>query len=129
MCLIHISVTLLFEIKLHSFSSSCSYWRVPVHDGQLVRSVLVLLVLGHLPPAAGAAQLPRVVAVAVGVLIRVLVLLRAHGFEVGEALLEHGEGHIVVAGVNNNNNGFYFHNASVVFSLTGLRHICHWYNI
>ena len=57
----HISVTLLFEIKLHSFSSSCSYWRVPVHDCQLVRGVLVLfLVLGHLPPAAGAAELQLV---------------------------------------------------------------------
>ena len=68
-----------------------------MHGGQLVRGVLVLLlVLGHLPPAAGAAQLPRVVAVAGGVLLRVLV----HGFEVGEALPEHGEGHVVVSGVS-----------------------------
>merc|ERR1719436_1984833 len=47
-----------FENKLGSPRSSCWSWRVPVHDGQLVCGVLVLLlVLGHLPPAAGAAGL------------------------------------------------------------------------
>ena len=44
-----------FEIKLGSPRSSCWSRRVPVHDGQLVRGVLILL--GHLPPAAGAAGL------------------------------------------------------------------------
>ena len=42
-----------------------------MHGGKFVRGVLVL-VLGHVPPAAGAAQLPRVVAVAGRVLVLVL---------------------------------------------------------
>ena len=63
-----------------------------MHDCQLVRGVLVLfLVLGRHPPASGAAELD----VPDGVLVVVLV----HGFEVGEALPEHGEGHVVIAGV------------------------------
>ena len=67
-----------------------------MHDGQLLRGVLVLLlVLGRLPPAAGSAELLRVVDVPDGVLVVVLV----HGFEVGEALPEHGEGHVVISGV------------------------------
>ena len=44
-----------------------------MHDGELVRGVLIfLLVLGHHPPAAGAAELPRVVAAAGDVLLYVL---------------------------------------------------------
>ena len=66
-------MSLLLRSNYHPPRSSCWSWRVTVHDGELVRGVLVLLlVLGHHPPAAGTAELPRVVAAAGDVLLYVL---------------------------------------------------------
>ena len=89
-----------------------------MHDGQLVRGVLVLLLdLGRHPPAAGAAELQlagavpglgRVIEVrgvgldtelSVEPITSVVVLVLVRGSEVGEALPEHGEAHVVVPSV------------------------------